>query len=152
MAAPDRKKALAKSRAVKDRIRKETGIRRVLDEGPNASGGAKPVTRLKTSDVFDIGAGLQAYDEYLKAQTGRTLRGIACHAGKIDPKTVAGRIAATHIGIIPMTCGQGLISGFSDAVAGFAPIWDLIPLSQHIRMPPAWPKPLKKSRHRHAGR
>jgi pyrrolysine biosynthesis protein PylC len=34
MAAPDREKALAKSRAVKDRICKETGINRVLDEGP----------------------------------------------------------------------------------------------------------------------
>ncbi len=76
------------------------------------------MTRLKKSDVFHIGAGLQAYDAYLKAQTGRGLRGIACHAGNIDPKTVAGRIAATHIGIIPMTCGQGVISGFSDAVAG----------------------------------
>jgi pyrrolysine biosynthesis protein PylC len=36
MAAPDREKALAKSRAVKDRICKETGINRVLDEGPKA--------------------------------------------------------------------------------------------------------------------
>jgi pyrrolysine biosynthesis protein PylD len=76
------------------------------------------MTRLKKSDVFDIGSGLQTYDAYLKAQTGRGLRGIACHAGKIDPKALARPIKTARIGIIPMTCGQGVISGFSDAVAG----------------------------------
>lgn len=75
------------------------------------------MTRLKTSDVKDISMGLQTYDAFLKTQTDRTLLEIACHAGRIDPKSLAGRIAATRIGIIPMTCGQGVISGFSDAVA-----------------------------------
>lgn len=74
------------------------------------------MTRLKSADVIDIGMGLQAYDTMLQAQTGRTLLEIACHAHKIDPATLARRIAVTRIGIIPMTCGQGVISGFGDAV------------------------------------
>ena len=76
------------------------------------------MTRLETSDVIDIRIGLQTYDAYLKTQTGRTLLEIACHADRIDPKALAGRIPTTRIDIIPMTCGQGVISGFSDAVAG----------------------------------
>lgn len=74
------------------------------------------MTRLKNTDIIDIGAGLQEYDALLQAKTGRTLLEIACHAHKLDPKTLADRIATIRIGIIPMTCGQGVISGFGDAV------------------------------------
>ncbi len=74
------------------------------------------MTRLKSTDVIDIGMGLQAYDAMLRAQTGRTLLEIACHAHKINPLAIARRIAVTRIGIIPMTCGQGVINGFGDAV------------------------------------
>lgn len=74
------------------------------------------MTRLKSTDIIDIGAGLQEYDAQLQTRTGRTLLGIACHACGIDPETFAGRIAATRMGIIPMTCGRGVIRGFSNAV------------------------------------
>ena len=74
------------------------------------------MTRLKRTDINDIGTGLQEYDVLLRARTGRTLLGIACHAHGIDPKSLAGHIATIRIGIIPMTCGQGVIYGFGDAV------------------------------------
>ena len=74
------------------------------------------MTRLKSTDVIDIGTGLQEYDAMLRARTGGTLLEIACHAHKVDSKSLSGRIAVTSIGIIPMTCGQGLICGFAEAV------------------------------------
>jgi pyrrolysine biosynthesis protein PylD len=58
---------------------------------------------------------MKAYDEELVKKTGHTLSDIAAHAVGMhfseidDPGLIA---------VLPMTCGQGIIGGFSETVAG----------------------------------
>lgn len=74
------------------------------------------MTRLKPHNIADINAELDRYDAQLQLKTGCTLRGIACHAVGVEEKTVQDLITSVRIGVIPMTCGEGLISGFADTV------------------------------------
>jgi pyrrolysine biosynthesis protein PylD len=74
------------------------------------------VTRLKPGDVAGLDRGLELYDEELRAKTGRTLRQIACRAEGIEEERILGAIQNTTVGVISMTAGEGVISGFAQAV------------------------------------
>jgi len=74
------------------------------------------VTRLKTLDIAKISAELDQYDKELLVKTGCNLRGIACRSAGVEEKTAQDLIASTKVGVIPMTCGQGVIRDFADTV------------------------------------
>jgi pyrrolysine biosynthesis protein PylD len=78
------------------------------------------MTRLKTVDIANVAQGLDDYDTGLLAATGLTLRGIACHAAGIDEAEALALIKARKVCAVPMTCGEGLIGGFSEALCGIA--------------------------------
>ncbi|UCH19632.1 MAG: 3-methylornithyl-N6-L-lysine dehydrogenase PylD [Deltaproteobacteria bacterium] len=75
------------------------------------------MTRLKTEDVKSIPADLTDYDSELIAKTGCTLSGIACRAAKIPEADIQKSLETVFIGVIPVTSGEGVISGFCEAVA-----------------------------------
>lgn len=78
------------------------------------------MTRLTTTDIKDIGPGLEGYEAELAAKTGRTLLGLACHACRLDEKQVQKDLTFLETAVIPMTCGQGVLPGFSEAVRSIA--------------------------------
>jgi len=78
------------------------------------------MTRLKSHDIAGISAGLEKLDAELRGKTGRSLFGIACHAAGIAEKTARDLIASARVGVIPITCGQGLIEGFTGTVRDIA--------------------------------
>lgn len=78
------------------------------------------MTRLKSHDIAGVSAGLEKLDAELREKTGRSLFGIACHAAGIAGKTACDLIASARVGVVPMTCGQGLIGGFADTVRDIA--------------------------------
>jgi len=78
------------------------------------------VTRLRSSDICDITSCLKAYDDELKTKTGQTLRQLACHAVGIGETAAGPVIAACGVKVIPMTCGQGVIGGFSETISKIA--------------------------------
>ena len=76
------------------------------------------MTRLKTTDIAGIASTLDAYDDRLRSQTGQSLKGLAClSAGTGEGKWQA-RLSDVNVGVIPFSCGQGIIDQFSDIVAG----------------------------------
>ncbi len=75
------------------------------------------MTRLKTKDIADIAANLNEYDTRLLSQTGRTLKGIACLSAGVGEGRLLKRQGRISVGVIPFSCGQGVISGFSETVA-----------------------------------
>jgi len=74
------------------------------------------VTRLVTADISDIAANLKNYDSELVARTGYSLSGIACRAAEIDEAQIKNLLPEIRVGIIPISSGEGIIGGFSDAV------------------------------------
>ena len=74
------------------------------------------MTRLKTLDIAKISAELKQYDKELLVKTGCNLRGIACRSAGVEEKTAQDLIASAKVGVIPMTCGQGVIGDFADTV------------------------------------
>lgn len=75
------------------------------------------MTRLKSNDIADISAELKRYDQALMVRTGLPLLGIACHAAGVDQDRVRRRMATARVGVIPMTCGLGIIGGFARSVS-----------------------------------
>lgn len=78
------------------------------------------MTRLKPLDIADIGANLDRYDAELLVKTGCNLKGIACLAAGVEKNVVRDLIASTKVAVIPMTCGQGVIDGFTETVQQIA--------------------------------
>jgi pyrrolysine biosynthesis protein PylD len=74
------------------------------------------MTRLKSEDIDSIAVGLAAYDAELAAKTGSTLKGIACCAAGISEGEIEPVLDNVRVGVIPITSGQGSISGFCYAV------------------------------------
>ncbi|NQV35785.1 MAG: 3-methylornithyl-N6-L-lysine dehydrogenase PylD [Phycisphaeraceae bacterium] len=75
------------------------------------------MTRLRTEDIDHIGQDLDAYDQRLLKQTGHTLGGIACHAHGLSSDQLTAMAGSFKVCVIPLTCGQGVIHGFSAAVS-----------------------------------
>ena len=76
------------------------------------------MTRLTPDDITSIADELQTYDKELVTKTGCSLRGIACQAAGITESELKKVSADVRVGVIPITFGQGVIKGFSEAVAG----------------------------------
>jgi len=78
------------------------------------------VTRLKSSDIADIPFNFNAYDDELKSKTGHALRQLAGKAVGIDETAADTIITDCRVCVIPTTCGQGIIGGFSETVSKIA--------------------------------
>jgi pyrrolysine biosynthesis protein PylD len=74
------------------------------------------VARLITTDISDIAANLKNYDAELIARTGYSLSGIACRAAEVDEAQIRNLLPKIRVGVIPISSGAGIISGFGDAV------------------------------------
>lgn len=74
------------------------------------------MTRLTSSDIGTISTRLQEYDAELLAKTGLTLRGIACRCRGMSEAAFIQRAASAPLAVVPITAGEGIISGFSDTV------------------------------------
>ncbi len=74
------------------------------------------MTRLKHSDISEISSSLTQYEGRLRAATGRSLLGIACHACGVDEAGIKNKIKDFSIHVIPVTAGQGIITDFSMTV------------------------------------
>ncbi|SCM78609.1 Pyrrolysine biosynthesis protein PylD [uncultured Sporomusa sp.] len=74
------------------------------------------MTRLKEDDVNKLAARLTKYDVELISKTGCNLKAIAARAANRDLSTIS--VAQAKIAVIPITGGQGIIGGFTEAVAG----------------------------------
>ena len=69
-------------------------------------------------DIGNVTDRLSVYDQELVTRTGCTLRGLACRAAGVSETAVEKICENLHVGIVPVTSGQGTIKGFCEAVAG----------------------------------
>ena len=76
------------------------------------------MTRLRTEDVEHIRCELGAYDQQLISRTGKDLKGVASYAIGVSDGEFAEIVKSSKVCVVPMTCGQGVIDGFCDAVSG----------------------------------
>lgn len=74
------------------------------------------MTRLISQDVKNIEGALQRYQSMLMKKTGHTLLEVACHAAGLGENAASRLISSVTVGVVPMTCGQGVIEGFAAAV------------------------------------
>jgi len=74
------------------------------------------MTRLISQDVRNISVELDRFDSALQEKTGHALLEIACHAAGMNNIPGRALISSLKAGVVPMTCGQGIIEGFSGAV------------------------------------
>jgi len=74
------------------------------------------MTRLRSEDMAATAGDLQAYDADLRRTIGLDLIGIACGAANIDPIEFARLAMATRAAVVPVTLGEGIIEGFSEAI------------------------------------
>ena len=75
------------------------------------------MTRLTSADIDSIRYELAEYDEELLGKTGQTLFGLACYANWVGKHHARQVVASARVAVVPMTCGDGIISGFSETVA-----------------------------------
>ena len=78
------------------------------------------MTRLQSSDIADIPLKFNAFDDELRSKTGHTLRQLACKAVGIGETAADMVITDCSVRVIPTTCGQGVIGGFSETVSKIA--------------------------------
>lgn len=76
------------------------------------------MTRLSFADIASIDSELAEYDAQLKQKTGCTLLGIACYANGCEEGHVRESRDTARLAVVPMTGGDGLITGFSETVRG----------------------------------
>ncbi len=75
------------------------------------------MTRLTTTDISDISSSLALHEKELVELTGKGLLGIACHGYGLSESALKKQISGKRILVIPVTTGEGVISGFSASVA-----------------------------------
>ncbi|SDE65864.1 3-methylornithyl-N6-L-lysine dehydrogenase PylD [Sporomusa acidovorans] len=76
------------------------------------------MTRLCEKDIDGIACRMEQYDQELINKTGHTLAEIAAHAAGMEQQGGEKIYDPGLVAVIPMTCGQGIIGGFTEAVAG----------------------------------
>lgn len=76
------------------------------------------MTRLKEPDISRIICQIEQYNQELLYKTGHTLAEIAARAVGLKGMDREQVQALGTVAVIPMTSGQGVIGGFSEAVAG----------------------------------
>jgi pyrrolysine biosynthesis protein PylD len=74
------------------------------------------MTRLQAQDMATIARDLGAYDRDLRARTGLTLRGLACVAAGVEEHRFACCSQNSRSAVVPLTCGEGTITGFAESV------------------------------------
>lgn len=74
------------------------------------------MTRLTEKDVDGLGTELIIYERNLAEKTGLKLGEIAAMAGAISWEDFQGAARDYQVGVVPITSGQGVIGGFSEAV------------------------------------
>ncbi|MDZ7762400.1 MAG: 3-methylornithyl-N6-L-lysine dehydrogenase PylD [Desulfovermiculus sp.] len=74
------------------------------------------MTRLTPDNIFGLSHDLRDYDLELHKKTGFTLKGLSLLATELSEHEFALRSKDSLFAIVPMTSGQGVISGFSEAV------------------------------------
>lgn len=74
------------------------------------------MTRLTALDIDGVVETLREYDEQLREQTGKTLKGIACNAVGVSEEDCIELIRPFSIGVVPIKTGEGLIRGFVETV------------------------------------
>ena len=74
------------------------------------------MTRLRQSDLVGITNSLDQYDRELIAKTGKNLQGIACSVAHLENDRISDSLNSIMIGIIPVSCGEGIIDGFANTV------------------------------------
>jgi len=69
------------------------------------------MTRLVEKDIYETGTQIRQYDEIFRRQTGHSMKEIAKIAvNLVNP------VKKRKTAVIPVTCGLGVIKGFSDTV------------------------------------
>ncbi len=76
------------------------------------------MTRLQHQDIAELGPNLTAYEKRLRTSTGGGLADIASHALGMQPMASGRLLKDTVAAVIPVSYGEGLIPGFSEAVQG----------------------------------
>ncbi|KGK83829.1 FAD-dependent oxidoreductase [Desulfosporosinus sp. HMP52] len=74
------------------------------------------MTRLKHEDVVEIPTTLEDYDQQLIRKTGCSLKELAARAAGFHSNIEVNHQA--KVAVVPMSCGQGIIEGFAESVAG----------------------------------
>ncbi|MHC6179683.1 3-methylornithyl-N6-L-lysine dehydrogenase PylD [Clostridium sp. JNZ X4-2] len=75
------------------------------------------VTLLKSKDIFGISENLARYDKILCEKTGKSLAGIAMYAVSRENRDSEPCFKDSLVGVVPVTCGSGIINGFSETVS-----------------------------------
>ena len=75
------------------------------------------MTRLVTSDIDRIADSLKAYEKDLHLKTGCSLMELAGNAVGLPLKQLDPVLSGIQAGVVPVTWGEGLIPGFTAAVA-----------------------------------
>lgn len=74
------------------------------------------MTRLREEDISSVTQKLKEYDEQLFYKTGTTLAGIAAYALDKKQEDFHSSRNAVTIAVVPISCDQGIIHGFSQTV------------------------------------
>jgi len=76
------------------------------------------MTRLSHKDIDCINADLEVYNNHLISATGHSLFEIGCHCWGVEPAVMIQLAKSYTVRVIPVTAGLGVITSFSDTVAG----------------------------------
>ena len=71
------------------------------------------MTRLEPADISGLDRDLKRFDGEVLAKTGRSLRQIACRAAGTEEERILRVMEDTTVGVVPVTAGEGIISGFA---------------------------------------
>lgn len=74
------------------------------------------MTRLRKEQVREIGRNLHQYDRDLVKVTGLTLKQTALRAAGLSAEEMSEALASNPVAVVSMTCGEGAIEGFAEAV------------------------------------
>ncbi len=76
------------------------------------------MTRLSSELISGMSETLAAYDIELAQKTGLTLRQIVARTAGLSEETLCSAFGSESAAVIPVTAGQGVIQGFTQAVEG----------------------------------
>ncbi|HUU52890.1 MAG TPA: 3-methylornithyl-N6-L-lysine dehydrogenase PylD [Candidatus Heimdallarchaeota archaeon] len=76
------------------------------------------MTRLSSELISGMNGTIAAYDIELVQKTGLTLRQIAARTAGISEEILCEAFRSERVAVVPVTAGQGVIEGFTQAVGG----------------------------------
>jgi pyrrolysine biosynthesis protein PylD len=76
------------------------------------------MTRLSSEMISGMNETLAAYDRELAQKTGLTLRQIGARTAGLSEEILCEAFRSESVAVIPVTAGQGVIGGFTQAVGG----------------------------------